>query len=102
MMNNTTVRIVRVAVTKGKANKWVATDNVFETELERYKEEMTAMLHRTGTKPTTKITFNRYFVEEWEYVENGGTSFNVWGYGSFTAKGYGRRVWEGKLFGEEF
>ena len=39
MMNNTVVRIVRVAVTKGKANKWVATDNVFETELERQMED---------------------------------------------------------------
>jgi hypothetical protein len=101
MNNNTAVRIVRVAVTTGKANKWVATDNVFETELERYKEDITAMLHRTGTKPTTKITFNKYFVEEWEYVENGGTSFNVWGYGRFTAKDFGKEVWRNN-FGEEF
>ena len=100
-MNNTTVRIVRVAVAKGKANKWVATDNVFETDLERYKEEMTAMLHETGTKPTTKITFNKYFVEEWEYVENGGTGFNVWGYGRFTANNLGKEVWHDR-FGEEF
>ena len=101
MMNNTVVRIVRVAVTKGKANKWVATDNVFETELERYKEEITAMLHRTGTKPTTKITFNKYFIEECEFVENGGTSFNVWRFGSFTANDLGKEVWRNN-FGEEF
>lgn len=63
MMNNT-VRIVRVAVHKGKANKWVATDNVLETELEKYKAEITAVLHRNGTKPTTKITFTKYFVDE--------------------------------------
>jgi hypothetical protein len=102
MMNNTTVRIVRVGVTKGKANKWVATNNIFETDLERYKEEMTAMLHRTGTKPTTKITFKKYFIEECEFNENGGVSFNVWRYGSFTATDFGRRVWEGGFFGEEF
>ena len=101
MMNNTTVRIVRVAVTKGKANKWVATDNVFETELERYKEEITAMLHETGTKPTTKITFNKYFVEEHEFVEGGGTSFHVWRYGSFTTNDFGKEVWRNN-FGEEF
>ena len=101
MMNNTVVRIVRVAVHKGKANQWVATDNVFETDLERYKEEITAMLHRTGTKPTTKITFNRYFIEEREFVENGGVSFNVWGYGSFTTNDFGKEVWRNS-FGEEF
>ena len=101
MMNNTTVRIVRVAVAKGKANKWVATDNVFETELEKYKEEITAMLHRTGTKPTTKITFKKYFIEEREFNENGGTSFHVWRYGSFTATDFGKEVWRNN-FGEEF
>lgn len=101
MMNNTVVRVVRVSVAKGKANKWVATDNVFETELERYKEEITAMLHRTGTKPTTKITFKKYFIEECEYAENGGTSFNVWGYGRFTANDFGKEVWS-DFWGEEF
>ena len=101
MMNNTVVRIVRVTAHKGKANKWVATDNVFETELERYKEEMTAMLHRAGTKPTTKITFKKYFIEECEFNENGGVSFNVWGYGSFTATDFGKEVWS-KWYGEEF
>lgn len=100
MMNNT-VRIIRVGVTKGKANKWVATNNILETDLERYKEEMTAMLHRTGTKSTTKITFKKYFIEECEFDENGSVSFNVWGYGSFTATDFGRRIWD-NFFGEEF
>jgi hypothetical protein len=92
MMNNTVARVVRVAVYKGNANKWVATDNVFKNDLERYKEEMVEMLHKTGTKPTTKITFNECFTEEWTYDENGGISFNVWGFGRFTANNFGREV----------
>ena len=101
MMNNTTVRIIRVGVTKGKANKWVTTTNIFETDMEKFKEEITATLYRTGTKPTTKITFKKYFIDEYEFIENGGTSFNVWEYGRFTTNDFGRRIWD-NCFGEEF
>lgn len=100
MMNNNTVRIVRVAVHKGKANKWVATNNVLETELETYKEEITAMLHRTGTKPATKITFTKYFVDEVVVDNNCGHYYPVWHRRPIQVRET-KEVWR-KNLGEEF